>query len=144
MVHEPTRIYYYQIQNLPLSDAPEQWCRNCKSFVPSDTFFQHWSDCVKSVRWCFECSKTIPLDVLEPHKEKHQVVLCMDCGQGVEWRQWEAHRLSCGPMMREVSADNEFLPLRTRQLALELGLDKRDLHTMRKFSKSMLPKSKLS
>ncbi|EPY29279.1 hypothetical protein STCU_04635 [Strigomonas culicis] len=142
MVHEPTRIYYHQIEQKPLSDAPEQWCRNCKSFIAKEDFFDHWNACVHAVRWCSECSKTIPLEILDPHMEKHQIVMCMDCGQGVEWRQWEAHRLSCGPMMREVSADNEFLPLRTRQLALELGLDKRDLHTMRSFSRSMLPKSR--
>lgn len=140
MVHEPTRIYYHHILQQPLSAAPEQWCRNCKAFVASDTFFDHWASCVRSVRWCNECNRTVPLELLEPHREKHQVVLCMDCGQAVEWRHWEAHRLSCSAMMREVSPDNVFLPLRTRQLALELGLDKRDLHTMRAFSKSMLPK----
>lgn len=141
-VHEPTRIYYHEIGGKSLGTAKDQWCRNCKTFVPTDHFFDHWATCVRSVRWCNECSRTISLDLLEPHKEKHQVVLCMDCGVGVEWRHWEAHRLSCSAMMREISADNQFLPLRTRQMALELGLDKRDLHTMRAFSRSMLPKSK--
>ncbi|CCW64134.1 unnamed protein product [Phytomonas sp. EM1] len=143
MVHEPTRIYYHLIKGLPMTSTPEQWCRNCKSFVPSSTFFSHWNDCIKSVRWCSECNRSIPLELLEPHREKHQVVMCLDCGQAVEWRQWEAHRLSCWGMMREVSPDNEFLPLRTRQLALELGLDKRDLHTVRSFSRTMLPRSKV-
>lgn len=143
MVHEPTRIYYHQITGRPLTTASGYWCRNCKSFIPTAEFFAHWEQCVKSVRWCGECNKTVTLVMLEPHREKHQVVLCMDCGQAVEWRHWEAHRLSCAMMMREVSPDNEFLPLRTRQLALELGLDKRDLHTMRGFSRSMLPKPKI-
>ncbi|CCW70174.1 unnamed protein product [Phytomonas sp. Hart1] len=143
MVHEPTRIYYHMVKGLPMTSAPEQWCRNCKSFVLSSGFFAHWHACIRAVRWCTECNKSIPLELLEPHREKHQVVLCLDCGQAVEWRQWEAHRLSCSAMMREVSPDNEFLPLRTRQLALELGLDKRDLHTMRSFSRSILPQSKV-
>lgn len=140
IIHEPTRIYYHDLMQAPLSEAKECWCRNCKTFVATDKFMEHWSQCIQSVRWCAECDKVIPLELLGPHREKHQVVLCLDCGQPVEWRQWEAHRLSCGAMMREVSPDNEFLPLRTRQLALELGLDKRDLHTMQKFSKSSLPK----
>ncbi|KPI87230.1 hypothetical protein ABL78_3700 [Leptomonas seymouri] len=140
IVHEPTRIYYHQISGKPVTTAKEQWCRNCKMFVPTESFFQHWTSCVRSVRWCNECSKTIPLALREPHMEKHQVVLCMDCGHGVEWRHWEAHRLSCGMMMREVSTDNQFIPLRTRQLALELGLDKRDLHSMRRIQRSTLPK----
>lgn len=140
VVHEPTRIYYHQISGRSLGAAKEQWCRNCKRFVPTDEFFEHWTACVRAVRWCNECNKTVPLELLEPHMEKHQVVLCMDCGVPVEWRQWEAHRLSCGPMMREVSADNQFIPLRTRQLALELGLDKRDLHTMEKIKRANLPK----
>lgn len=142
VVHEPTRIQCSQLLNRPLTTAAEQWCRNCKAFVPTKAFYAHWNECVRKVRWCSECNKTVPLELLEPHKEKHQVVLCMDCGQAVEWRHWEAHRLSCPVMMREVSPDNPFLPLRTRQLALELGLDKRDLHTMKAFSRSMLPKSK--
>ena len=140
MVHEPTRIYYHQISGKPITTASEQWCRNCKTFVPTDSFFQHWTSCVRTVRWCNECNKTIPVELLEPHMEKHQVVLCLDCGHSVEWRQWEAHRLSCGAMMREVSPDNQFIPLRTRQLALELGLDKRDLHTMNKITRNSLPK----
>eukprot|EP00796_Vickermania_ingenoplastis_P012907 gene12909-8766_t len=142
MVHEPTRIYYHQLLNRPISSGEEHWCRNCKAFVPTSTFFQHWSDCVKTVRWCPECEKTIPLERLEPHKEKHQLVLCLDCGQSIEWRHWDEHRLSCPMMMREVTPLNEFLPLRTRQLALELGLDKRDLHTMKCITKGSLPKSK--
>ncbi|KPA86835.1 putative mitochondrial DNA repair and recombination helicase protein PIF1, putative (TbPIF8) [Leptomonas pyrrhocoris] len=140
MVHEPTRIYYRQISGKPVTTAKEQWCRNCKVFVPAASFFQHWTACVRAVRWCGECNKTVPLALLGPHQEKHQVVLCLDCGRGVEWRHWEAHRLSCGDMMREVSADNQFIPLRTRQRALELGLDKRDLHSMRRLSRCHLPK----
>lgn len=142
MVHEPTRIYYHQLLKKPISTAPEHWCRNCKSFVPTSSFFEHWSHCVKSLRWCQECDKTVPLELLEPHQEKHQLVLCLDCGQAVEWRFWDEHRLCCPMMMREVSPLNEFLPLRTRQIALELGLDKRDLHTMKSISRANLPKSK--
>ncbi|KAK7201213.1 hypothetical protein NESM_000182900 [Novymonas esmeraldas] len=142
VVHEPTRIYYHKISGRPLTTAKEQWCRNCKQFVPSHDFFAHWASCVQLVRWCNMCNTTVPLELLEPHMEKHQVVFCLDCGRGVEWRQWEAHRLSCGPMMREISMDNQFIPLRTRQLALELGLDKRDLHTMSKISRSSLPKAR--
>lgn len=142
MVHEPTRIYYHQLLKKPISTATEHWCRNCKSFVPTSSFFEHWSNCVKSLRWCPECDKTVPLELLEPHREKHQLVLCLDCGQAVEWRYWDEHRLCCPMMMREVSPLNEFLPLRTRQIALELGLDKRDLHTMKSISKANLPKSK--
>jgi energy-coupling factor transporter ATP-binding protein EcfA2 len=144
MVHEPTRIYYRRISGEPAGSAEEQWCRNCKAFVPTASFFEHWASCVRSVRWCSECTKTVPLELLAPHMEKHQVVLCMDCGRPVEWRRWEAHRLSCGAMMREVSADNQFIPLRTRQLALELGLDKRDLHSMQSISRSNLPKPRSS
>ncbi|KAG5501848.1 hypothetical protein JKF63_04118 [Porcisia hertigi] len=142
MVHEPTRIYYHMIGKKSISAAKEQWCRNCKQFVATDAFFEHWAACVRSVRWCSDCNQTVSLDLLEPHREKHQVVLCLDCGRPVEWRHWESHRLSCGPMMREVSTDNQFIPLRTRQLALELGLDKRDLHTMACITKSSLPKPK--
>ncbi|KAG5476119.1 hypothetical protein LSCM4_05075 [Leishmania orientalis] len=140
MVHEPTRIYYHKISSEPISTAKEQWCRNCKQFVETKSFFEHWAMCVHSVRWCSDCNQTVSLELLEPHKEKHQVVLCLDCGRPVEWRHWEAHRISCGPMMREVSTDNQFIPLRTRQLALEMGLDKRDLHTMSNITKSSLPK----
>ncbi|EKG06563.1 hypothetical protein TCSYLVIO_002322 [Trypanosoma cruzi] len=142
MIHEPTRIYYQRISNRPLSSAAEQWCRNCKSYVPTNEFYSHWNECIRQVRWCSECNTRIPLERLEPHQEKHQIVLCLDCGRAVEWRRWEGHRLTCSAMMREVSPENEFLPLRTRQLALELGLDKRDLHTMRAFSRSLLPKSR--
>lgn len=140
MVHEPTRIYYHKISGKPISTAKEQWCRNCKQFVPTDSFFEHWATCVHSVRWCIDCNQTVSLELLGPHREKHQVVLCLDCGRPVEWRHWEGHRLSCGPMMREVSVDNQFIPLRTRQLALEMGLDKRDLHTVASITKSSLPK----
>lgn len=142
MVHEPTRIYYHQLLKRPISTAEEHWCRNCKSFVPTKTFYEHWTQCVQSTRWCQECDKTVPLELLEPHKEKHQLVLCLDCGQTIEWRYWDEHRLSCSMMMREITPLNEFLPLRTRQLALELGLDKRDLHTMKAITKSCLPKSR--
>ncbi|XQJ27801.1 hypothetical protein NXY56_003805 [Leishmania guyanensis] len=142
MVHEPTRIYYHKISKKPISAAKEQWCRNCKQFVSTSSFFEHWTACVHSVRWCCDCNQTVPLELLGPHREKHQVVLCLDCGRPVEWRHWEAHRLSCGPMMREVSTDNQFIPLRTRQLALEMGLDKRDLHTVTSITKSCLPKPK--
>ncbi|KEG07678.1 hypothetical protein DQ04_09121020 [Trypanosoma grayi] len=142
MVHEPTRIYYQRITNRPISTAAEQWCRNCKSYVPTAEFYTHWDKCIRHVRWCSECNTRIPLERLIPHQEKHQIVLCMDCGKAVEWRQWEGHRLTCSAMMREVSPENEFLPLRTRQLALEMGLDKRDLHTMRAFSRGLLPKSR--
>lgn len=140
MVHEPTRIYYRQISGQPMSSATEQWCRNCKAFVPTESFYEHWASCVGSVRWCGECNATVPLELLEPHMEKHQVVLCLDCGGAVEWRRWEAHRISCAAMMREVSTDNQFIPLRTRQLALEMGLDKRDLHTMTVITSSKLPR----
>ncbi|ESL08164.1 hypothetical protein TRSC58_04137 [Trypanosoma rangeli SC58] len=142
MIHEPTRIYYQRIASRPLSTAPEQWCRNCKSYVPTNEFYHHWDRCIQQVRWCGECNTRIPLERLGPHQEKHQIVLCLDCGRAVEWRRWEGHRLTCSAMMREVSPENEFLPLRTRQLALEMGLDKRDLHTMRSFSRSLLPKSR--
>ncbi|RNF14954.1 uncharacterized protein Tco025E_05746 [Trypanosoma conorhini] len=142
MIHEPTRIYYQRIANRPLSTAAEQWCRNCKSYVPTNEFYKHWDHCIRQVRWCSECNTRIPLERLEPHREKHQIVLCLDCGRAVEWRRWEGHRLTCSAMMREVSPENEFLPLRTRQLALEMGLDKRDLHTMRAFSRGLLPKSR--
>ncbi|KAG5476396.1 hypothetical protein LSCM1_04099 [Leishmania martiniquensis] len=140
MVHEPTRIYYHKISKKTVSTAQEQWCRNCKQFVATASFFEHWTTCVRSVRWCSDCNQTVPLELLGPHREKHQVVLCLDCGKPVEWRHWEAHRISCGPMMREVSTDNQFIPLRTRQLALEMGLDKRDLHTMSAITKGCLPK----
>lgn len=143
MVHEPTRIYYHKISGRPITAAREQWCRNCKQFVETDKFFAHWQACVQAVRWCPLCNTAVPLELLEPHKEKHQVVLCLDCGRPVEWRHWEAHRLSCGPMMREVSVDNQFLPLRTRQLALEMGLDKRDLHTMPSISRTTLVRSRV-
>lgn len=142
MVHEPTRIYYLQLLNRPISSAKEHWCRNCKSFVETESFYDHWASCVAAVRWCSECDKAIPLELLEPHREKHQVVLCLDCGEAVEWRAWDEHRLTCGMMMREVSPLNEFLPLRTKQLALELGLDKRDLHNIKTVAKSHLPKSR--
>lgn len=144
MIHEPTRIYYHHLLGKPICEADEHWCRNCKSFVPSKSFFEHWEVCVSKVRWCHECDKTIPVEQLEPHKEKHQLVLCLDCGQAIEWRHWEEHRLSCSMMMREISPLNEFLPLRTRQLALELGLDKRDLHTMKSITKQSLPKPKIA
>lgn len=84
----------------------------------------------------------MPLTKLEAHMEKHQIVLCIDCGQAIEWRNWEHHRLTCAPMMRELSADNPFLPEVTRRMAVELGLDKRDLHTVKQLNRSMLPKSK--
>ncbi|AAZ12165.1 hypothetical protein, conserved [Trypanosoma brucei brucei TREU927] len=142
MVHEPTRIYYQRIDNQPLSSAAEQWCRNCKSYVSTSDFYTHWDKCVRQVRWCTVCNTRIPLERLGPHQEKHQIVLCLDCGRAVEWRRWEGHRLTCSAMMREVSPENEFLPLRTRQLALEMGLDKRDLHTMKGFNRGMLPKSR--
>lgn len=142
MVHESTRIYYHQLLKRPISTAEEHWCRNCKSFVLTKTFYEHWAQCVQSTRWCQECDTTVPLELLEPHKEKHQIVLCLDCGQAIEWRYWDDHRLSCPMMMREITPLNEFLPLRTRQLALELGLDKRDLHTMKAITKSCLPKSR--
>lgn len=142
MVHEPTRIYYHQMLQKPISSGEQHWCRNCKSFVPTASFFAHWTSCVKRVRWCSECDKTVPLEQLEAHREKHQLVLCLDCGQTVEWRHWDEHRLSCPLMIREITPLNEFLPLRTRQLALEMGLDKRDLHTMKVITKANLPKSK--
>ncbi|KAG8342329.1 hypothetical protein TRVL_06839 [Trypanosoma vivax] len=142
LVHEPTRIYYQRISNKPPSPGAEQWCRNCKSYVPTPEFYTHWDNCIRQVRWCTVCNARIPLERLGPHQEKHQIVLCLDCGKAVEWRRWEGHRLTCPAMMREVSPENEFLPLRTRQLALELGLDRRDLHTMRNFSRGMLPKSR--
>lgn len=142
MVHEPTRIYYHQLLKSPISTAEEHWCRNCKTFIPTKSFYEHWTQCVQSTRWCQECDKSVSLELLEPHKEKHQLVLCLDCGQAIEWRYWDDHRLSCPMMMREITPLNEFLPLRTRQLALELGLDKRDLHTMKGITKSCLPKSK--
>jgi hypothetical protein len=142
IVHEPTRIYYSKIRRLPVSKSTELWCKNCKGHVLSSEFHEHWVNCIASVRWCSECDATVPLPKLEAHMEKHQVVLCIDCGQAIEWKNWEAHRLGCGPMMRELSPDNEFLPDVTRRIAVELGLDKRDLHTVKQFSKSILPKSK--
>lgn len=142
IVHEPTRIYYCKIRNVPVSKSAELWCKNCKGHVASEAFHDHWLECIRSVRWCGECDATVPLSKLEAHMEKHQVVLCVDCGQAIEWKNWEAHRLGCGPMMRELSPDNEFLPEVTRRIAIELGLDKRDLHTVKQLSKSVLPKSK--
>jgi energy-coupling factor transporter ATP-binding protein EcfA2 len=142
VVHEPTRIYYSKLRSLPVSRSAELWCKNCKGHVASKDFHDHWKECIRSVRWCSECDATVPLSKLEAHMEKHQVVLCIDCGQPIEWKNWEAHRLACGPMMRELSSDNDFLPDVTRRIAVELGLDKRDLHTVKQLSKSVLPKSK--
>lgn len=142
MVHEPTRIYYSKLRKLPPARTPEMWCRNCKGHVATSSFFEHWDKCLSSVRWCSECDATVPLSKLEAHREKHEVVLCIDCGQAIEWRYWETHRLSCAPMMRELSVENEFLPEVTRKIAVELGLDKRDLHTVKLLSRSILPKSK--
>jgi len=142
VVHEPTRVYYCKLRNQPVSSSSELWCRNCKGHVPTDTFHEHWRTCITSVRWCSECDTTVPLTKLEAHMEKHQIVLCIDCGQPIEWRYWEHHRLTCAPMMRELSSDNPFLPEVTRKFAVELGLDKRDLHTVKQLNRSMLPKSK--
>lgn len=142
IVHEPTRIFYCKLRSLPVSRSSELWCKNCKGHVASKEFHEHWMQCIRSVRWCGECDATVPLSKLEAHMEKHQVVLCIDCGQAIEWKNWEAHRLACGPMMRELSSDNDFLPDVTRRIAVELGLDKRDLHTVKQLTKSVLPKSK--
>lgn len=116
-------------------------CKNCKSHVKEAEFKQHWLDCVHSFRWCPECSTTVPLEKWEAHNEKHTVVMCLDCGRPLEWRNWALHRNTCGAMIREVSSNNEFLPTVTQQTALQMGIDGRDLHTVKQISKGALPKS---
>jgi hypothetical protein len=143
IIHEPTRIYYSKLSGLPLVGS-QQWCKNCKNHVETKEFYKHWRECVESVRWCSECNVPIPLEKFAPHMEKHQIVMCIDCGQAIEWRHWENHRLACTPMLREITTDNEFLPEHTRKVSLEMGLDKRDLHTMKSVTRDKLPKSRLA
>ena len=141
IIHEPTRIYLSTLAKVCLPGS-QQWCKNCKNHVDNEAFYAHWKECVATVRWCGECNVAIPLEKHGPHMEKHQIVLCIDCGSAVEWRHWENHRLSCAPMMREITTENEFLPEHTRRLSLELGLDKRELHKMKSIGKTALPKSR--
>lgn len=141
IVHEPTRIFYTKLAQLPL-EGTHQWCKNCKNNVETDQFHTHWETCINTLRWCTECNVQIPLEKYAPHMEKHQIVMCIDCGQPIEWRNWETHRLGCTPMMREITTENEFLPEFTRKKSLELGVDKRDLHTMRFIKKGDLPKDR--
>eukprot|EP00758_Cryptobia_borreli_P015854 Tbor_TRINITY_DN6059_c0_g2::TRINITY_DN6059_c0_g2_i1::g.11655::m.11655 len=149
MVHEATRVYTRNLMSTGRSDVTvkekdEEWCRNCKTHIPPGEFYDHWTKCLKCVRWCGECDKTIPLSKMKSHREKHQIVMCIDCALPVEWKNWETHRLTCGPMMREISAENELLPERTRQVAMQFGLDRRDLHTVKKMGKSSLPTNRVS
>ena len=147
MVHEATRVYCRELMATGRSDTHitlkgDEWCRNCKSHVPAAEFFSHWRRCLKQLRWCGDCNRAIPLSKYAAHREKHQIVLCIDCASPVEWRNWEQHRLTCAPMMREISSENELLPERTRQVAMQYGLDRRDLHTVKTIAKSHLPNDK--
>lgn len=147
MVHEATKLYCKELMATGRSDhhitlSGEEWCRNCKSHVPAADFFNHWKKCLKQLRWCTDCNKAIPLSKYPSHREKHQIVLCIDCAQPIEWKNWELHRLTCAPMMREISSENELLPERTRQVAMQYGLDRRDLHTVKKISKGNLPNAR--
>jgi hypothetical protein len=150
-IHEPTRVY---LEGLLLREDPaaaavagvdklgkaERWCRNCKTHLSGDAFHAHWDTCVEHVRWCTDCSTTVPASKWDAHCEKHTVVMCLDCGQPLEWRYWEQHRRLCGPMLRELSADNENLPATTRVSNLESSIDRMDLHTVKAISRGSLPR----
>jgi hypothetical protein len=154
-VHEATRVYYESLLsaadlggffgNRPSYLAPagaSRVCRNCKQHVAAGEFHAHWLQCTASQRWCSDCNVTVPLAKWEAHNEKHTVVMCLDCGRALEWRNWRLHRNTCGAMLREVSPDNEFLPAVTQEAVLQAGIDRRDLHTVKQISKSNLPKSR--
>lgn len=148
-VHEPTRIYYQHLAlkqdaaaRAAFEKGKEQFCRNCKKYVAAKDFYAHWNNCVATQRWCPDTDQCVPLPKWEAHNEKLQVVLCIDCGKALEWKNWELHRLSCNPMLREITTENEFLPTETRNSALALGYDRRDLHNMKAINRSSLPKTR--
>lgn len=140
MTHEPVRVFYEDLAGA-IDTTGMRWCKNCKTHVPSAEFVKHWSQCVESVRWCTDCNCTIDAAKWEPHCEKHTVVMCLDCGAALEWRHWEFHRLSCAPMLRELTPENVLLPSATRDNAMNLGFDKKDLHTIKSITKSQLPRT---
>lgn len=125
------------------STLDNRLCKNCKKHVPAAEFGAHWLECVQSCRWCSECSMTVDLAKWEAHTEKHTVVLCLDCGRALSWRSdnWKTHRLHCGAMIREISANNQLLPETVSNNALNMGMDTRDLHSVKHVSKSSLPKA---
>jgi hypothetical protein len=142
IVNDPIKIYYEELTG-QIEKYPERWCRNCKNHFPGKEFMEHWGRCIREVRWCSDCNMAIETSKWEPHCEKHTIVMCIDCGTALEWRDWETHRLTCTPMLRELTSDNVMLPATTRDSAMSSGHDRRDLQTVEKISKSRLPKSHL-
>lgn len=151
IIHEPTRIYTQSViarQNPKLAESvgfsfaksEDRWCKNCKTHVRASEFVEHWDECVQSVQWCADCSVPIPASKWTAHCEKHTIVMCLDCGKSLEWKFWDAHRLTCGAMLRELTVENELLPSVTRDSALYTGHDRTDLHTVKSISRSLLPK----
>jgi hypothetical protein len=151
-VHEATRNYYEHLMAQPQYDrAPsvaaglheeqsEAWCRNCKAHIPAADFYAHWTACIQAVQWCSDCGRTIPQAKWEAHNEKHTIVMCIDCGRALEWKHWDQHRLTCGAMIREVTAENPMLPNKTQEAALSSGFDRSDIHTVKGITKSTLPR----
>ena len=142
IISDPVKIFYEELDGT-LANYQERWCRNCKTYIPGKEFSAHWKECIESVRWCSDCNTTIPAAKWEPHCEKHTIVMCIDCGTPLEWRDWEQHRMTCTPMLRELTAENVMLPSSTRDSAMSSGHDRRDLQTVEKISRSRLPKSHL-